>query len=274
MSYATTPGTIAHRVVELLNGMPPGTQLTAGQIGEALDVEPANLRPFLLTPIRYGVLAATPNPEDKRRMLYSLADGAATQEPDAEDKEPLSPPVNGKPSAPASVFDLGAAAALGASFSVPVTAEPRKRARKPKDEAPSAGGPASTNPATILAEMLRARGEEVDAEWLARAEALCDAPADVIHCAPGYASLADVLNRAFAQAATGKGAERHAQGQPFARQPMQDLIRLYGVGFALGQAAKKSQESMRLPTKERKVAELLGAIVYISGAIISIEQDE
>lgn len=95
--------------------------------------------------------------------------------------------------------------------------------------------------------------------------------ADAIRCTPGYESLADVLSRAFDQAARGKGAERHAQGQPFERQPMQDLIRLYGVGFALGQAAKKSQESMRLPTKERKVAELLGAIVYISGAIIAIE---
>lgn len=91
---------------------------------------------------------------------------------------------------------------------------------------------------------------------------------------PAYASLGRILTRAYAQAATGKGAERHGQGQPFEDQPMQDLIRLYGVGFALGQAAKKSQESMRLPTKERKVAELLGAIVYISGAIISIEQDE
>lgn len=94
--------------------------------------------------------------------------------------------------------------------------------------------------------------------------------ADIIRCVPGYASLADVLNRAFDQAARGKGAERHAQGQPFDRQPMQDLIRLHGIGFATGQASKKAQEAHRLP-RDRAVAELLGAINYLAGAIIAIE---
>lgn len=88
----------------------------------------------------------------------------------------------------------------------------------------------------------------------------------------GYQSLSEVLARAFAQASSGKGAERHGQGQPFDEQPMQSLIKLYGVGFALGQAAKKSQEAMRLPTTERQVAELLGAINYLAGAVIAIER--
>lgn len=86
----------------------------------------------------------------------------------------------------------------------------------------------------------------------------------------GYHQLADVLRRAYRQAATGKGAERHAQGQPFEAQPMQHLIGLYGVGFATGQAAKKAQESHRLP-RERAVAELLGAINYLAGAVVAIE---
>ena len=88
---------------------------------------------------------------------------------------------------------------------------------------------------------------------------------------PGYERLAGVLIRAYAQAAEGKGAERHAQGQPFHAQPMQQLIQLYGVGFALGQAAKKAQEAPRLPTVERQVAELLGAINYLAGAVIALE---
>ena len=87
----------------------------------------------------------------------------------------------------------------------------------------------------------------------------------------GYESLADVLERAFDQAATGKGAERHAVSKPFDQQPMQELISLYGVGFALGQAAKKSQESQRLPAG-RDVAELLGAINYLAGAVIALER--
>lgn len=87
----------------------------------------------------------------------------------------------------------------------------------------------------------------------------------------GYESLANVLERAFDQAATGKGSERHAQDLPFEQQPMQKLIDLYGPGFALGQAAKKAQESQRLPAG-RDVAELLGAINYLAGAVIALER--
>ena len=53
---------------------------------------------------------------------------------------------------------------------------------------------------------------------------------------------------------------------------MQQLILLYGAGFALGQAAKKAQESMRLPAG-RDVAELLGAINYLAGAVIALERE-
>lgn len=94
----------------------------------------------------------------------------------------------------------------------------------------------------------------------------------VILSAPGYESLALVLQRAFQQASEGKGKERHACAQPFDQQPMQQLCSLYGVGFALGQAAKKSQESQRLP-HDRAVAELLGAINYLAGAVIAMERE-
>lgn len=89
---------------------------------------------------------------------------------------------------------------------------------------------------------------------------------------PGYETLKSVLDRAYEQAAAGKGAERHANGKPFDQQPMQDLIRLNGVGFATGQASKKASEALGLPTTERQVAELLGAIVYCAGAIIALER--
>lgn len=89
--------------------------------------------------------------------------------------------------------------------------------------------------------------------------------------APGYESLANVLVRAFNQASAGKGKERHAQDLPFDAQPMQKLCELYGPGFALGQAAKKAQESQRLP-HDRAIAELLGAINYLAGAVIHLEK--
>lgn len=97
-------------------------------------------------------------------------------------------------------------------------------------------------------------------------------PAPVFLQAEGYERLADVLHRAFEQASAGKGKERHAKDLPFHEQPMQKICELYGVGFALGQAAKKAQESQRLP-HDRAVAELLGAINYIAGAVIFLEKN-
>lgn len=88
---------------------------------------------------------------------------------------------------------------------------------------------------------------------------------------PGYDDLAAVLLRAYDQAARGKGKERHANGEPFSHQVMQDGARRFGVGSLLFQAFKKSEESQRLP-HDRAVAELLGAIVYLAGAVIAMER--
>lgn len=93
----------------------------------------------------------------------------------------------------------------------------------------------------------------------------------VVLSADGYMDLAMVLRRAFDQAAHGKGKERHAQGEPFTEQVMQDMARRFGVGALLGQAFKKSEESQRLP-HDKSVAELLGAINYLAGAIIAKER--
>lgn len=46
--------------------------------------------------------------------------------------------------------------------------------------------------------------------------------------APGYEHLAAVLQDAYAQAAFGKGKERHANDLPFDHQPMQAISRLLG----------------------------------------------
>lgn len=88
--------------------------------------------------------------------------------------------------------------------------------------------------------------------------------------AAGYEPLANVLRRAFEQAAYGKGKERHAQGEPFSEQVMLEGAKRFGTGALLFQAFKKSEESQRLP-QDRAVAELLGAIIYLAGAVISIE---
>ena len=90
---------------------------------------------------------------------------------------------------------------------------------------------------------------------------------------PGYESLFDVLQRAHDQAAKGKGKDRHVQkDEPFDEQIMQIGAKKFGVGSLLFQAFKKSEEAQRLPT-DRAVAELLGAINYLAGAVIRIEAD-
>lgn len=88
----------------------------------------------------------------------------------------------------------------------------------------------------------------------------------------GYERLAAVLQAAYDQASAGKGKERHASnGVAFEDQPMNSINRLLGsYDGHIYQAVKKSVESKRLP-KERAIAELLGAINYLAGAVIHIQ---
>mgnify|MGYP000219497332 CR=1 FL=1 len=90
----------------------------------------------------------------------------------------------------------------------------------------------------------------------------------------GYDSLREVLNNAFNQASIGKGKERHATDEPFTQQPILTIARLldnHPAASLLFQAMKKITESGRLPT-DRGIAELYGAIVYISAAILFLEE--
>ncbi len=90
--------------------------------------------------------------------------------------------------------------------------------------------------------------------------------------APGYEKLAGVLLRAYEQASAGKGKERHASdGVPFEGQPISAINRTLGsIDGLLYQASKKAMESRRLPAG-RAQAELLGAIVYLSAAVIAFD---
>lgn len=98
-----------------------------------------------------------------------------------------------------------------------------------------------------------------------------DGPAAPFH-EPGYESLAEVLEMAFAQAAYGKGADRHAGGQPFDEQPMQQISELLGgVDGMAFQAIKKIREARGLQTEEAQIRELLGAINYCAGIVIFIQ---
>jgi hypothetical protein len=88
-----------------------------------------------------------------------------------------------------------------------------------------------------------------------------------------YAALRHVLRLALEQAAEGKGKERHANDKPFDQQPMMEIGRMVGHGFCLGQAIKKAQESSRMEPDAAK-RELLGAINYLAGAYLLLEEIE
>lgn len=88
-----------------------------------------------------------------------------------------------------------------------------------------------------------------------------------------YQVLIEILMEAFNQAAYGKGKERHASDNPYDEQPCCSIARKVGIGFPLGQAMKKIEESVRLETKHG-IAELLGAINYIAAAIVVLREGE
>ncbi|MDQ0505960.1 hypothetical protein [Xanthobacter agilis] len=90
-----------------------------------------------------------------------------------------------------------------------------------------------------------------------------------------YALLRSTLDAAFEQASAGKGRERHANGRPFDRQPIMEIGRMVGPGYATGQAMKKSQEALGMLSRGERdaaVRELLGAIIYTAAAVLLIEE--
>lgn len=94
---------------------------------------------------------------------------------------------------------------------------------------------------------------------------------------PGYQTLGGILLEAYNQAARTKGAERHANGLPFDKQPMQAVADQRGIGFLLGQADKKSIEAQRMLERgevSKARHELLGAINYIAGAILFVDRTQ
>jgi hypothetical protein len=92
--------------------------------------------------------------------------------------------------------------------------------------------------------------------------------------APGYESLANVLDAALEQAQGGKGRERHSSGEAYEDQPIVVLNEFLGSNHgALFQACKKARESARLAPEHAR-AELLGAINYLAAAVIILDRSK
>jgi hypothetical protein len=92
---------------------------------------------------------------------------------------------------------------------------------------------------------------------------------------PDYSKLKAVLEDAYRQSAEGKGAERHANGRDFDRQPIAEIGRMVGPGFSAGQVMKKAQEAVGMIARgDYRGAEavLLGAVVYCAACVVLIRE--
>ncbi len=101
----------------------------------------------------------------------------------------------------------------------------------------------------------------------------------------GYEPVARVLREALDQTQNGKGKERHASdGLAFADQPMMGISRLLGsaaehveLGGVAFQAIKKTHEAIGMVQRGKRdaaKAELLGAIVYLAGMVLLVEDNK
>lgn len=94
--------------------------------------------------------------------------------------------------------------------------------------------------------------------------------------AGGYETLLHTLLQAGAQAAAGKGHERHGSGLPWDEQPIFTVAGRHGTGFLTGQAEKKAGEArgmLRRGERAAAIRELRGAINYLAAAIQVIEAE-
>jgi hypothetical protein len=95
---------------------------------------------------------------------------------------------------------------------------------------------------------------------------------EVLVAEPGYERMVAVFRDAHNQAAHGKGKERHANDLPFEAQRMLSICRLQGSPDGMAyQVIKKVTEGLAMPEHHRKVAELYGAINYLAGIVIFLE---
>lgn len=84
-----------------------------------------------------------------------------------------------------------------------------------------------------------------------------------------YLPLLRTFLGALEQAAYGKGRERHANDLPFTEQPILTMARMLDSDAGLAQQViKKTIEARTLPTKQARINELRGTLVYAAAMIL------
>lgn len=84
-----------------------------------------------------------------------------------------------------------------------------------------------------------------------------------------YLPLLRTFLGALEQAAYGKGRERHANDLPFVEQPILTMARMLDSDAGLAQQViKKTIEARTLPTKQARINELRGTLVYAAAMVL------
>ena len=84
-----------------------------------------------------------------------------------------------------------------------------------------------------------------------------------------YLPLLRTFLGALEQAAYGKGRERHANDLPFTEQPILTMARMLDSDAGLAQQViKKTVEARSLPTKQARINELRGTLVYAAAMVL------
>lgn len=93
--------------------------------------------------------------------------------------------------------------------------------------------------------------------------------------APGYERLVQVFAQAHHQAAFGKGLERHANNLPFEKQRMLSISHLLDTPDGMAyQVTKKMTEGLAMDDLPRTLAELFGALNYLAGIVVFLEDKQ
>lgn len=146
----------------------------------------------------------------------------------------------------------------------------------------------SAVPGTSIADLQREPRKSIFTTPVVAVEPVGDQPVTHQGNDPGfsannapYIDLFRILRLAYDQASVGKGKERHATGpvgiRTWDKQPIIEIGRMVGPGYASGQVMKKVQEAVTMAGNGNYAgakAEALGAVVYAAALHKLLEEIE
>ena len=127
IAYTPAPNSYPAKAIFYLRSLPPGSWVSSADLSEAIGIDESP-HPYLLAPMKHGLLCKRQKAGDRRLLEWSLGNGKPPIQPeDMTPDEPLETlPPSGRP-VPVSAFD--AARIVGRSDAEPSVEDRFKRQR-------------------------------------------------------------------------------------------------------------------------------------------------